>query len=137
LGWRTEEVEIPELGDGAVVLVRELSAAEKDDISFGMVQTDGSVDARLAKGLEIRAVVFGAIDEGGHRLFSNKDGRNAVGKLPSQIIKRLAGVILRLSKVDEEDTTTDIACPHCQATFPVNLTELLAKTQEAEAAKNE
>ena len=137
LGWRTEEVEIPELGDDAVVLVRELSATEKDDIGFGMAQADGSVDMRLAKGMETKVVAFGAIDESGKRIFSNKDGRGEVGQLPASIIKRLAGVILRLSKVGGEDVTTDVECPHCQGVFPVNLTELLADAQETEAAKND
>ena len=136
-GWRTEEVEIPELGEDAVVLVRELSATEKDDIGFGMAQADGTVDMRLARGMETKVVVYGAIDGDGKRIFSNKDGRSEVGQLPASIINRLAGVILRLSKVGEEDVVSDVVCPHCQAFFSINLTELLAEAQEAEAAKNE
>ncbi len=137
LGWRTEEIEIPELGEGAVVLVRELSAAEKDDISFCMAQPDGSVNYLLAKGMETKVVTFGTVDEGGARIFSNKDGKNEVGRMPATIIKRLAGAIMRLSKIAGEDTIGEVECPHCQTVFPVNLTELLAEAQEAKAAKND
>lgn len=143
-GWRTEEVEIPELGEDAVVLVRELSATEKDDVSFGMARADGTVDMRLARGMGTRVVAYGAIDDEGKRIFSNKDGRNEVGQLPSTIIDRLAGAILRLSKIAEEVTTAEVVCPECLFTFLVTPAELLAEAQkaeieaqEAEAAKNE
>jgi len=141
LGWRTEEVEIPEIGKDAVVLVRELSATEKDDISFTMAQADGTVNYLRAKGMEIKVVAYGAIDEDGKRIFTNKDGKSEVGQLPSSIIKRLAGAIMRLSRIAGEDTLADIECPHCQAAFSVNLTELLAEAQgkqeKEEAAKND
>jgi len=131
-GWKTAEVDIPELGEGAVALVRELSSSEKEHVSFGILNREGKVDYRLIKGMEDQVVAYGWVDETGKRLFSNKETKPISG-MPSNIVNRLSQKIRELSGlVKSDDVIADVSCPHCGETFPVNLTELTKAAGEKE-----
>jgi len=135
-GWITAEVDVPELGKGAIAFVRELSSAEKEHVSFAVLGKDGNVDYRLLKGMGDQVVAYGWIDEKGKRLYSNKETK-IVGAMQGTLTDRLGDKIRELSGLASEDVHDDITCPHCNETFDANLTQLLKDASEkAEPGKN-
>lgn len=99
---RTDEVETPEWAEGGTVLIRELSAAEVDQLGFDVAKEDGSVDLRRARGMRFRLVAWGVIDEDGNNLFSVKDAK-ALGKKSRIVIDRIAEAVMKLSGLGDED----------------------------------
>lgn len=94
---QTAAVNASELGEGEVLRVRELSAAEYAPITAMMI------DAQMGKAgaterSNVLAVVKGAIDDNGERLFTDED-EAFVGTLPPPLILRASTAISRLSGI--------------------------------------
>jgi len=92
--FKTEEVEVPEWG--GTVLVRELSAADFDSVGFPMVKEDGKIDARGARGMNVKIVSLSVIDAEGNQLFTPKDVR-ALGERAIAPIRRITAKVMELS----------------------------------------
>lgn len=97
--FRTDEVEVPEWG--GTVLVRELSAMEAENIGFSMADKQGNIDLSKAKGLAVRTVALGVIDEDYRKVFTRKDVE-ALGKHSRIAINRIATRIMQLSGMSPE-----------------------------------
>ena len=107
--FKTEEVEVPEWG--GVVLVRELSAADFDSVGFPMVKESGEIDARGARGMNVKIVSLSVIDESGNQLFTPKDVR-ALGERAIAPIRRITAKAMELSgMVAEEEPEENAAAP--------------------------
>ena len=98
--FRTDVVDVTEEW-GGTVLVRELSAAEAEEIGFSMADKQGNIDLSKAKGLAIRTVALGVIDEEHRRIFTEKDVK-ALGKRSRIAINRIAKRIMQLSGLAPE-----------------------------------
>jgi len=92
--FKTEEVPVPEWG--GVVLVRELSAQDFDSVGFPMVKESGEIDARGARGMNVKIVSLSIIDEEGNQLFTPKDVR-ALGERAIAPIRRITAKVMELS----------------------------------------
>ena len=99
----SETVDVPEW-DGKVIL-RGLTAAERDDYEQAMVETspDGQVRAKrklsnVRAGLVVRCIV----DEQGEREFADADA-DALGEKNAAVIDRLWDVCRRLCGMSTED----------------------------------
>lgn len=105
----TADVEVPEWGDGAKVLVRELTAYEQMNIGVSAVDDDGNVDNSQVADLYAAVVSMGLLDEKKRPQFTI----NQVKMLPSRyadVIARIANKILELSDMlageDAENPTS-------------------------------
>jgi hypothetical protein len=101
-GFRTERVPVPEIEEGAELLVRELTSDEAERFGFSMMNADGKTDVRLAKGKRVEIVQFAAIDENGERLFG-KDDQKWLSELSNDVIQRVSDAVLVLSGLAKED----------------------------------
>jgi hypothetical protein len=91
-----EEVPVPELGDGATVFVRVLTAAERDELeTMSMTERNGKTVPDLAN-IRARYVAFCACDETGQRLFTTAD-IPAIGALHHGAMARIADAAHRLN----------------------------------------
>ena len=95
----TEEVPTPELGNGASVMVRELTGGEFDELRKQM---------RAAEDDQVSAVLLVAMslcDQDGKRLFSGRAGLGVVAHWPVTLVIRLGQICDRLSRLSdvEED----------------------------------
>jgi len=95
-----ETVDVPEWGEGAQVLVRELTAAEREQHYYLMVGDDDKVDVKRAVGFRQRLCAWAIIGEDGEQLFT-QDDVDALGEKSSQALDRIADVVRRLSKIGE------------------------------------
>lgn len=94
---KTASVPVPELGEGQTMRVRELSAAEYAPI--GAMMMDAHIGRMGAtERANVLAVVKGAIDDEGNRLFTDEDEK-IVGELPIPVILRVSTAINRLSGI--------------------------------------
>ncbi len=123
---KTEVVELPELGEGAQVLARELNAFEVEELGYGTVGKDGKPDRQATKGMRLRMIQWAIVDTEGQSLF-NKGDVQRLQKLPNMIIQRLATAVLVLSGLSETPAK-QYECPECDAEFAVS--EDLAKVAE-------
>lgn len=101
-GFKTERIAVPEIGEDAELLVRELTSDEAERFGFSMMNADGKTDVRLAKGKRAEIVQFAAIDEDGNRLFS-KDDQKWLSELSNEVIQRVSDAVLVLSGLAKED----------------------------------
>lgn len=96
---RTETINVPRLGD---VIVRELTAEERDAYEAGIVVRRGkSVEANL-QNLRAKLVALTVVDDAGVRVFADKD-ISAIGRLGSGVIDPLYAVAARLSGITQKD----------------------------------
>lgn len=91
---KTAEVEVKEWG--GVVLVREMSAAEVDDLAFDMMTPGGSIDRSQTRGKMVRIAATCIIDAQGNRLFSDED-IEALKEKSFDPIRRVAEKVMQLS----------------------------------------
>jgi len=96
-----EIVDVPEWGEGAQVLVRELTAAEREQHYYLMIGDDDTVDVQKAVGFRQRLCVWCIIDEDGEHLFTQADVE-ALGRKNTKVVDRIADVVRRLSGLAEE-----------------------------------
>ena len=101
---KTAEVDVPEWGGR--VKVRELSAHEVTTLGIGMVTDDGKVDRSQVPDMMTQAVVLGAIDEDGKRLFTEQDVELLKGK-SFDPIQRIAKAVLDMSGVSRSGQASD------------------------------
>ena len=91
-----EVVDVPEWGDGAQILARELTAAEREQHYYAMLGDDDEVDVQKTVGFIQRLCAWCIIDDEGEQLFTQADVE-ALGKKNSQVLQRIADVVRRLS----------------------------------------
>jgi hypothetical protein len=101
---KTAEVDVPEWG--GKVKVRELSAHEVTTLGIGMVTDDGSIDRSQVPDMMTQAVVLGAIDENGERLFSEQD-IELLKRKSFDPIQRIARAVLDMSGVSKSGRASD------------------------------
>ncbi|WP_406199284.1 hypothetical protein OG331_23100 [Streptomyces sp. NBC_01017] len=96
-----EDVPVPEWGEGAVVRLMELSAADRGYIEAGSVVANGQSPQLRIESLKTyreKLVAFGMVDENFERLYSNKE----IGELSQKsgaVIERLAAKVQELSRM--------------------------------------
>jgi len=101
---RTEEVPLPELGNGTVARVRMMSAAQREQWEAAAFERDG--DTIRGKRGQMRAylVIFGVVDEHGAPLFGPED-LESVNRMPAAVVDRLAVAVNRLNGFNETEAT--------------------------------
>lgn len=99
---KTEEVPLPELGEGTVARVRMMNAAQREQWEAIAFEQDGAT-VRGKRG-EFRAylVVFGVVDERGEPMFTPEDV-TAVNRMPASVVDRLAAAVSRLNGLNETE----------------------------------
>lgn len=108
---RSERVPAPELGEGMEVLVREMTAAAREKFYAGLMIEDaddldqhGNPKQKQRVGeIYARWVVFTAVNEDHSAMFAEADV-GAVGKLPADLVARLALAAKRLNGIGAEET---------------------------------
>lgn len=104
---RTEEVHVPEWG--GTVLVRGLTAKQRDKAEAAMLQLRGSVtsktgpDMRLnISGVRALMAAMAIVDGQGNRLFSDADAE-LLGEKSGAALDRVFAVVTRLSEFSDGD----------------------------------
>jgi hypothetical protein len=96
----TETVPVPEWGGD--VIVRSISALERDEFESSMAVKRGrSIEVNI-RNIRARLVAIAAVDEDGKRLFSDKDVEQ-LGELSAKAMDRVYEVAARLSGISERD----------------------------------
>lgn len=96
-----EDVPVPEWGEGAMVRLMELTAADRGYIEAGSVVANGQSPQLRIESLKTyreKLVAFGMVDENFERLYSNKE----IGELSQKsgaVIERLAAKVQELSRM--------------------------------------
>ena len=117
IGYKTlkrEKVVIPEIKEGAVVFISEMTAADRDefeyetfikgnpDVGIGIDTKDKTKMLSPMKNIRAALVAKTAVDENGKRLFTSKDVE-ALGKIAAKPIDRMFEVAQRLNGMKKED----------------------------------
>ena len=104
---KTEEVPVPEWG--GTVLVRGLTAKQRDKAEAAMFQLHGSVtnkngpDMRMSMaGVRALMAAMAIVDEQGNRLFSDADAE-ILGEKSGAALDRVFAVVTRLSEFSDGD----------------------------------
>src|SRR5262245_47090770 len=97
---RTERVAVPEWGGD--VLVRSLTADERDAFEVLTYQLRGQNLVTNMRGIRARLVALSIVDEDGARLFSEEDIA-ALGGKSAAAVDRVYAVCRRVSALDERD----------------------------------
>lgn len=98
----TADVEVPEWGEGAKVLVRELTAYEQMHIGITAMDDDGNVNSSQIADLYVTVVSMGLLNEKKRPQFTV----NQVKALPARyadVVARIASKILELSGMSETE----------------------------------
>lgn len=109
---KTERVEIPELGGD--VIVRELSAKERDEFDMSTIKRNGKKVEQNLQNLRARLCVRAVVDDDGKPLLTEADVA-ALGEQPGSIIDRIYTVAARLSgitKADEDELSKNSIPPN-------------------------
>lgn len=96
----TERVAVPEWG--GEVLVRGLTAAERDAFEASIVKRRGQKTEMDLRNMRARLVAMCVVDEQGNRLFSDQDVE-ALGRKSASALDRIFEVAQRLSGLRPED----------------------------------
>lgn len=95
-----EEVLVPEWG--GFVLVRALSALERDQYESSIMVGKGSDREVRLEGARVRLVVLATVDEAGNRLFSDGDAES-IQLLSSAAVNRVYEKAARLAGILDSD----------------------------------
>lgn len=95
----TETVEVPEWGGS--VIVRGLTAAERDDYELSSVQQRGKDRVVNLANLRARLVARSVVNEAGQRLFSDEDAE-LLGRKSGRAIERIFPTAQRLSGLSKK-----------------------------------
>lgn len=94
---KTKAVDVPELGPGAVVIVRELTARRALEIGAA-IRSEARVDAMILW------VIAAAVDEAGAPLFTEAEDREMLAEMPASVILRLSNAAIALNGFSSEAT---------------------------------
>lgn len=97
----TERVRLPELGD-VTMLMRGMTGVERDVFEASCWEGRGKARAFVTRGLRAKLVASCAVDDQGHRLFTDADVE-ALGQVRADMLDRLFGVAQRLSGMSDRD----------------------------------
>ncbi len=97
---KTAVVKTPEWG--GEVIVRSMSAAERDDYEQSMVSARGEDEKANLRNVRARMVAFVVVDEHGKRLFSESD-IEALGAKSARVVSRVFRAAARLNAFSEAD----------------------------------
>lgn len=98
---RVRTVDVPEWG--GQVLVRELSAAERDDLEGETIAIEN--ESEKSRNLRARIVVRCVVDEKGERVFGDKDAE-LVGRKSGAAVDRIFQVASELSGLSKDSAET-------------------------------
>lgn len=96
-----EDVPVPEWGEGAMVRLMELTAADRGYIEAGSVVANGQSPQLRIESLKTyreKLVAFGMVDENFERLYSNKE-ISELSQKSGAVIERLAAKVQELSRM--------------------------------------
>lgn len=96
----TERVPVPEWG--GEVLVRSMTAADRDEFDQSMVASRGPDESANLRNVRARLVATTVVDAAGKRLFSEAD-IEALGAKSAKAMNRIYRVATRLNALDESD----------------------------------
>ena len=97
---QTEDVDVPQWG--GFVTIKALTSAERDDFETSLrIKKNGKNDVSTAN-MRAKLVVMCAVDEFGHRIWSDDDA-GWLGQKSSAVLSKLYDVATRLSGISEED----------------------------------
>jgi hypothetical protein len=102
---RTETVDVPELGEGAQVIVSEMTARARDAYERSLVDLRGKTPRPMLENVRAKLVARCVVDESGAPLFTEADVE-AVGDTSAAAMDRLYAAAQRLNgmtKADEEE----------------------------------
>lgn len=97
---QVEEVQVPEWGGS--VLVRGMTGAERDQFESTAVERKGTTYHVNMQNVRARLAAACVVDEGGERMFSEKDVE-ALGKKSGAALQRVFDVAMRLSGMTPAD----------------------------------
>lgn len=97
-----ERVPMPELGEGAVAIVRGMTGTERDSYESGLIVQKGKRSSVELRDIRAKLVARCLVDESGERIFRDEDVAE-VGKMSAPLLDRLYKVAQRLSGLSEED----------------------------------
>lgn len=96
---RRETVAVPEWGEGAEVIVQEMTALDRDRFRKTMYDENGDlVDVNLTARILVRCIV----DEEGNRIFTD-DEAESLGKKSQNVLQRLLKVAEGLNGAGQAD----------------------------------
>ncbi len=102
---KIEQVDVPELGDGAHVFVRQFSAADRGKLETMGVQFKEGKQYDKVPRVRFLTVALSLCDEQGSRLFTDAE-IDEIGKMPASVVDRIferAAELNALSKKAVED----------------------------------
>lgn len=98
----TEKVETPEWGEGAFVLVRSLSASERDRFEQSMIEERGKSTRANLENIRGRFAALCVVGEDGERLFTDAEARD-LGQKSAAVLDRIFGIAQRLNGMSSDD----------------------------------
>ncbi len=99
---KTEEVLVPEWGEGVGVIVRSLTGKERDEYEAKHVTAKGKDTTINMRNARAHLIALSCVDEGGKQLFSIQDV-NALGGKNAAALDRIFSVAMKLAGISEED----------------------------------
>lgn len=96
---KTEPVPVPEWGEGAQVLITELSAAQRDACGRAYVELKDAPQIDQVTAFRNRMLVYALVDADGQPLFSIEELDQLLAK-NGEVIDRIAAAALRLNKME-------------------------------------
>lgn len=97
-----ERVPMPELGEGAVAIIRGMTGTDRDSYEAGLVVQKGKRSSVNLIDIRAKLVARCLVNEEGQRLFTD-DEHAAVGAMRADLLDRLYRVAQRLSGLSDED----------------------------------
>lgn len=97
-----ETVQLPELGEGAYVIVRGMTGAERDAFEVSLIEGRGKKRDVNLKNLRAKLIVFCCVTDTGERYFSNEEAE-VLGHVRADVMNRIYTVAQRLSGISEDD----------------------------------
>lgn len=97
---KTDDVEVLEWG--TTVRIRALNAAEVESIGYSLATPAGTMNVQSMKGVSVKVVAWGVIDENGKQLFTLVD-IETLGQKSFHAINHIAGAIMELTGLAEEE----------------------------------
>ena len=97
-----EKVQTPEWGDDAFVLVRSISAAERDKFEQSIIEERGKSTRTNLENIRARFAAMCVVDEEGARVFSDAEA-SALGNKSAAVLDRIFGTAQRLNGMSAED----------------------------------